>query len=49
MSYELQVEAATLMAIAEALEKGDNAPEDYAIALHGMAHRLNVLSKESAV
>lgn len=44
MSYELEIEATTLTAIAEAMEKGDNAPEDYVIALHGMAHRLHEMA-----
>ena len=45
MSYELEIEAVTLTAIAEAMENGDNAPEDYAVAIHGVAHRLKVLAK----
>ena len=46
MGYELEVEATTLTAIAEAMEKGDNAPEDYIIALHGMSHRLRELANQ---
>jgi len=45
MNYELEIEATTLTAIAEAMEHGDHAPEEYVIALHGMAHRLKELAK----
>ena len=45
LSYELEIEATALTAIAEAMEHGENAPEEYAIALHGMAHRLKELSR----
>ena len=44
MNYDLQVEAVTLTAIAEAMEKGDNEPENYVIALHGMASRLRSMA-----
>ena len=45
MSYDLEIEAVTLTAIAEAIEKGDNSPEEYTLALHGIAHRLKELAK----
>lgn len=45
IDYDLEVEAITLVAIAEAMENGENAPEEYAIAIHGVAHRLKEFAK----
>ena len=45
MSYELEIEATTLTAIAIAIEKGDHAPEEFTLALHGVASRLKGLAK----
>ena len=44
MSYELEIEATTLTAIAEAMENGDNDACNYIIALHGMASRLHKMA-----
>lgn len=44
MSYELEVEAVTLTALAESIENSEHAPEEFAIAIHGVAHRLKEMA-----
>ena len=45
MEFEIEVEVATLGAIAEAIEKGDTEPTEYAIAIQGVAARLRKLGE----
>ena len=46
MELELEMEAMTITAIAEAIEYGENEPSDYAIALQGVAARLKKIGEK---
>ena len=46
-TMELEVEVSTLIAIAEAIESGNNEPEAYTMAIQGVANRITRMIGEN--